>query len=776
VGLLGAAVLAFFHGVLEGRVLVAWDLLRREGPWSTPGPVHNLYLADTVRLYAPWRMLLGEALRHGRLPTWDPYVFAGTPFLANSQAAVLYPPNILYALLPVDSATTALVLVHALWAGVGTYLLARRTDLRASYAASLVAAVGFAFSGFADVWAELPTFMATLSWLPWVFLGLFRLHRRPGWLPVAGTAVAVALGALAGHAQLLQYELLATGAAAAVLAAASPARRRARFGLLAGAGVGLGLLLAAPQLLSTVEAGGLIVRQHEELAHLVKDALRPDQLVLAALPRYFGDSQLGTWTSRGDENEFVLFAGLLPLLLAPLSLARARRPAVLALLAATILMLAIMLGTPVFTALYQLPTMDKVRGLARASSAYSMLVPLLGAIGLDVLMGWRQTRPRAFAAWIVAAPLALGTLALLDRQAGHTHGFGRDLMLAQYAGLLVPALGVVVLLAGALAGRARAATLLLPGLVFAELFLAYGDFNTADHGPATLARPTAMTAFLSRNPGRVTSFQSYELTGNTPAAYRLEALQGSDSFILTRFADVFNLVEERRHDFVVNEAPPLDRAPSLDSPLLDLLGVRWVLTRADAAAVVGAAGIDPHPALDGTDRVFTRPNALELATAVCLQRVGSEHEVLATLAAEGTGTVAHTAVTTGVSPACDEGAAPGAKVGPARFLDDGFTIPVSARGPVVVRLAEVSYPGWGVSVDGRPAMLLELDHALMGVAVPAGRHQVRFAFQPRWLLPGTALAGAALLLTGLAAAAGLRRPGQGAEAAEKAGSSTASRT
>ena len=56
------------------------------------------------------------------------------------------------------------------------------------------------------------------------------------------------------------------------------------------------------------------------------------------------------------------------------------------------------------------------------------------------------------------------------------------------------------------------------------------------------------------------------------------------------------------------------------------------------------------------------------------------------------------------------------------------TVDVEAIRPAVLRLADLYYPDWKVTVDGKPEKLLRADHVMRGVVVPTGRHKVEFKF------------------------------------------------
>lgn len=81
-GVLVGALLILFWPVLAGARVIFWGL-----------PLLQFY---------PWHEIAKQILLSGRLPLWNPWVGMGAPLLANAQSALLYPPNWLLLVLPVD--------------------------------------------------------------------------------------------------------------------------------------------------------------------------------------------------------------------------------------------------------------------------------------------------------------------------------------------------------------------------------------------------------------------------------------------------------------------------------------------------------------------------------------------------------------------------------------------------------------------------------------------------------------------------------------------------
>ena len=81
---------------------------------------------DTITQYYTWYSYLGERLRSGDIPGWNPYQFAGAPFAGDPLSGWTYlPAMVLFAALPVSAAAKGYLFVHLLLAGLFTYALAR---------------------------------------------------------------------------------------------------------------------------------------------------------------------------------------------------------------------------------------------------------------------------------------------------------------------------------------------------------------------------------------------------------------------------------------------------------------------------------------------------------------------------------------------------------------------------------------------------------------------------------------------------------------------------
>lgn len=169
-----SVVLLFFWPVfVKGYVPFPGDLLLTQyAPWrhSSYGgyvagsiPSKDQYF-DVIRELYPWKTLVVRELKQGNIPLWNPYNFSGAPLLANVQSQVFYPLALVYLILPQVMAWTFMVISQPLLGSVFMYVFA--TEIGLSAGASVLAALLFNFSSFANIWMEFTTVWHTILWLP----------------------------------------------------------------------------------------------------------------------------------------------------------------------------------------------------------------------------------------------------------------------------------------------------------------------------------------------------------------------------------------------------------------------------------------------------------------------------------------------------------------------------------------------------------------------------------------------------------------------------------
>ena len=167
-----------------------------------------LYCCDNLLINIPSKVYLVQELKSFRFPLWNPYIFSGTPFFADINNALLYPLNILYAIMPPFRALPSVIVVNFLLAFIGTYLFARR--LAMSQFSGFVSAVVFAFSGTMVVYTNNAPMIQVAALLPWVLWSTDRFLAFPsGKTLIVAVAIAV-LQITAGHPQLTFYTWLLT--------------------------------------------------------------------------------------------------------------------------------------------------------------------------------------------------------------------------------------------------------------------------------------------------------------------------------------------------------------------------------------------------------------------------------------------------------------------------------------------------------------------------------------------------------------------------------------
>lgn len=373
---------------------------------------------DTQTYFFAYRQAVAASLRAGVFPLWDSHIFLGAPLFANVQAAVLYPPNVMYLFWSTPQAIAASLVLHVWWACWGMAILCRHT-FGVSWVAAVVGGAMFGLSGFMSAQAGHVNQVDTAAWLPWLLLCLDVAWQRRSGAGAALAALVLAVQFLAGHTQESYFILCVVLAWGIWRAVQQRGWRSPLFAIGITGAIALvgGGALAAAQLLPTLELTGQSIRRSGlTIGEASSFSLRPDQLIIELLPGF---------AHQPDSSEHVAYVGVIGLLLALIgAVAARRRPGVPLLLFLVVLPLALAFGQydPLWRfAFHVVPGFSSFRVPARWLYVTTFGLAALGAIGMDLLWVYRPTYQPwpiraaamavAIAALAVTAIVALGYLA-----------------------------------------------------------------------------------------------------------------------------------------------------------------------------------------------------------------------------------------------------------------------------------------------------------------------------------------------------------------------------
>lgn len=390
--------------------------------WLLPG---QLGLDDLSHLNAPQRMLLSWFYLHRHWPLWNPYSFAGQPFLAAGQSGPLYLPNLVFLFMPISPAMKLSYALHEWLAAFGMYLAVWHLGKR--HLAALSAAIAFSTSGFLVGHLIHTQMFDAMTWLPLLFWLEIRLFSQTSVRNAAYLAAAFALEIYAGHPQITFFVLLTLSMYALLHGLQNPHRTAWKGILYAAGGIVLGVLLAAAQWLPTLNLVSYSDRSDVSSSFLLNGSWPWSALVQFLTPFPAGGGYTGQPFSISLYNtlfhtdlywEYTAYTGLLSIVLGAAVVARdfvrsqAVRNALVIGLAAIVLALGSTVGIGPFLAhtpgfnLFRIPA----RYVGIADFCFSLLFGLALASMQNNWAKKRLTKTLGFSGLFFLCLLLLGVM------------------------------------------------------------------------------------------------------------------------------------------------------------------------------------------------------------------------------------------------------------------------------------------------------------------------------------------------------------------------------
>jgi hypothetical protein len=717
-----------------------------------------LFGSDFVLYFYPLKKLIRDyVFSNGTIPLWNPFQLSGTPLITNIQASMFYPLDFLFYILPTKYAYGYTIIIHCMLGSIFMYVFVR--SLSVNKMGAVLSSIIFTYNGFfmAHIYAGHLTFVQNYIWIPLIFFYLHKflktLHPRHAIL--AGLFLGVQI--LGGFPQIAFYTIFGAFLYAFYSICTRLRRERGHYAPKAALGAVaillIGFSLAAVQLLPTYEFAQLSTRAggiSYEFATL--DSLPPKNFVTFLIPDFFGVPANRTfWISDASWTfwEYCGYVGLCALILPVITIKRIVADRV-GIFFVFMLVIALFLSlgkyNPLYRFIYYLPGFHHFRIPAQILFLYVFSIAVLAGMGLHHL-----TDGRAFSTTHRMVVLCGLLIFLILTFWVHVHPYSFFFLLFKYAkptGLTIGQAGQVYAIVTHAILRSSAIFLVIIILLhlYRRGFSSYATtggllilISMADIG--SFAFPLVRTVNLDPSPNQVDLIRQLKLDGDIYRAvvnngcfpanaglwYRFQDIQGYDPLILRRYMQYVNKSQHIPPD---NKVVNMHYIRNMDNPLINMLNLKYTIdcnskkiTKRNAfvprAYIVHRAVVkDDREILDYMMTgdfdplktvVFTRQPSLPKTTTQ--ETRGDPKETCRIL-----------------SYACDE------IIVDARLNTHGFLV-----------MSEINYPGWQALVDGRPYGIRTGNYLFRTVPLEAGKHTVRFVFNPRSFKIGSVVSLASLL-------------------------------
>ncbi len=740
---------------------------------------------DAKAHFQPQLAFLAQSLHTGQSPFWTPNVFAGHPQIADPQSLIFSPPFLFLAFLVPSPGLREMdaVLLGSLLVGSWFIVLYFR-DRRWHEAAAIVAALSFAFGGAAAWRIQHVGQVLSVAYFPIALWLLDRAMRRSS--PRYGFAAGIVAGfMLLGRDQVAYLALLTLGAYALNLMHAGGWSLRKQVLPLAFGALGGVITVTVPMVMTLLLAADSN-RPMITLSEAGKGSLHPWSLLTGIIPHLYGIARpLGDyWGPPSPDwgpvdlylarNMATFYFGILPVLgllllpflirfrprfaTSPASLAAGqdahRRDAIFLAVGFLLLML-YSLGryTPFFAGTFLvIPGIDKFRRPADALFVACALGSMAGGYALHRwIMAPRFRLPTwalvALAGFVVFCGLAGGLLAFSVGRLEQTVA-----PLAASACFLIAGLITLVML-HRLAGKT------IPLMLVAGFFmLADLGWNNAPNESTGLStetyevlRPGSRNETIvllkqkvqeTRAPDRIDRVELAGINFHWPNLTLIHGLHHTLGYNPVRSAIYSSSVGAGDHIAGPDQRIFTPLMPSYRSMMADLVGLRYIATpvpmdelyRVAARKGLPPASFNPEDfpllARTGDAYIYENPRALPRVLFAGNARQADFDQLIKTGAWPNFDPKTTVLLDRMITAAENDPKEDTRSISIISYRNTEVIIEVESQKGGFVVLNDSWDDWWYAEVDGQSARIERANVAFRSVAVPPGKHVVRFVFRP----------------------------------------------
>jgi hypothetical protein len=780
-GLILILIIIFFYKfIFLGRIPINGDWwLANFYPGRAYYPLleaQNPELDDPIYQHLPLRMLTISLWKNRQIPLWNPYIFCGTPLLADGISLPFDPLIWTYLFFGPLFGRGLTFFLQFLLAGLGMYLFLLRLGLR-PYAAILGAAT-FMFNAVFTSWMELRTLVGAMCWLPWVLYFLEGALKRKSIAQAAFASLFLGFSILGGHLQYAFY-----GFVVAFLYGLYRTGRyfwgekirkdlAVRLGLV-GLTLLLGSALGAVQILPQME----LARQSQRSPYQYRDInfLSPLSLFTFLMPEFFGNPVEGDYVRVLGRSFLALPRGYIGAFAAILALLGAlgpqrKRAFFFTLLGAGTIVFLILLGAGLGLFMVKIFPDFHALDVTRLVIVYIFSASVLAGFGMEGVIS-SGSKGGIFS--LLKLSLLILTLLFLcllfsPYLEGYLSSVGEEgprlfryfLRLKARYGLVPLAPQIILPLGLATLGilltiiylNRRVRLNLYKALIFILLAgeLLYFGWRYSPYVPRDLIYPPMPVLetlklkpterILGKDPPGAHPAKGDMLIPNSALAYGLADVRGDESFYPKRYLRFMRLITGEEVSLLA-----CIHLPEHNSLLLDLLGVKYILT---AEKLNNRKFSLIYEEKKTPMKIYENKGTFPRAFVVRDWKVvGDERALVSEL---GSGRFRPYRLALLEEPAPFSPPRPSSpqedEIEITRYEASAVDIAARLSTPGLVILTDSYFPGWRAYVDGEEKKIYQVDYILRGVFLNPGKHQVRFIYKPRYFVMGAAVSGISLFI------------------------------
>lgn len=229
---------------------------------------------------------------------------------------------------------------------------------------------------------------------------------------------------------------------------------------------------------------------------------------------------------------------------------------------------------------------------------------------------------------------------------------------------------------------------------------------------------------------RVFSYRVNPVTPNTASVFGIQDARGYDSLMPGLYRKFLNNLESGIVDGTGRRVLGLKNPASLESPMLDLLNIKYMLTGNNVVIESGKWELVYHKEISIYKNKNFIPRSFFVRKAVV---VSDPAEMLRRVSERNFDPRAEVLLEEDLGIEAAGGGSGTDQVKIVSYLPKKVVIDVSAREDGVLVLLDSYYPGWNVYVDGAKARVLKADYLFRAVLLKKGDHSVIMKFEPGWL-------------------------------------------